>query len=60
MTDGELVVTCINSPTCVNISGDSAGIDQMLGILQRASVFARKLHVDTAYHSPHMQRVAQD
>ena len=60
VTDGGLVVACINSPTSVTISGDTASIDQLLEMLQRASVFARKLQVDTAYHSPHMQRVAQD
>lgn len=60
VTEGELVVACINSPTSVTISGDTAGIEQLLGMLQKAGVFARKLQVDTAYHSPHMQTVAQD
>ena len=60
VTEGELVVACINSPTNVTISGDTAGIEQLLEMLQKASVFARKLQVDTAYHSPHMQTVAQD
>ena len=60
VTEAELVVACINSPTSVTISGDTAGIEQLLGMLQRTGVFARKLLVDTAYHSPHMQTVAQD
>ena len=60
VTDVELVVACINSPTSVTISGDTAGIERLLEMLQKAGVFARKLQVDTAYHSPHMQIVAQD
>jgi acyl transferase domain-containing protein len=58
--DKEVVVACINSPSSVTLSGDTAGIDQLLEMLQKAGVFARKLQVDTAYHSPHMQSVAQE
>ena len=60
VTEAELVVACINSPTSVTISGDTAGIEKLLEMLEKAGVFARKLQVDTAYHSPHMQTVAQD
>jgi len=60
VTDGEVVVACINSPSSVTISGDAEGIDQLLRLLKAESIFARKLQVDTAYHSPHMQIVAQD
>ncbi|KAK2758599.1 Type I Iterative PKS [Arachnomyces sp. PD_36] len=60
VTDGEVVVACVNSPSSVTISGDTQGIDQLLGFLKEDSIFARKLQVDTAYHSPHMQAVAQD
>ena len=60
VTKGEVVVACINSPSSVTISGDTSGIDQLLGLLKEENIFARKLQVDTAYHSPHMQIVAQD
>ena len=60
VTKGELVVACINSPTSVTISGDTPAIDQLLGILKEEGIFARKLQVDIAYHSPHMQVIAQD
>jgi acyl transferase domain-containing protein len=60
VTDGHLVVACINSPTSTTIAGDSAGIDQLLGMLAAEGMFARKLVVDTAYHSPHMAIVADD
>lgn len=57
---GEVVVACINSPSSVTISGDTAGIDELLDMLKAEGIFARKLKVDTAYHSPHMQMVAQE
>lgn len=54
VTDVELVVACINSPTSSTIAGDRTGIDQLLGMLKAEGIFAKKLFVDTAYHSPHM------
>ncbi|KAI4250707.1 MAG: hypothetical protein LQ352_005293 [Teloschistes flavicans] len=57
---GEVVVACINSPTSATLSGDAEGIDELFETLNARGVFARKLKVDTAYHSPHMQIVAQD
>ena len=57
---GEVVVACVNSPSSVTVSGDTAGIDELLDVLKVEGVFARKLQVDTAYHSPHMQMIAQD
>ncbi|KAI0437216.1 putative polyketide synthase [Xylaria telfairii] len=58
VTDGHLVVACINSPASTTIAGDSDGVDQLFGWLKAEGVFARKLVVDTAYHSPHMAVVA--
>jgi zearalenone synthase (highly reducing iterative type I polyketide synthase) len=60
VSEGYLVVACINSPTSVTVSGDTAGIDQLLEMLKEAGVFARRLLVDTAYHSPHMHNIAQE
>ena len=58
--DDDVVVACVNSPSSVTISGDTMGIDKLLDILKAEGIFARKLHVDIAYHSPHMQTIAQD
>ncbi|KFA49985.1 hypothetical protein S40293_05963 [Stachybotrys chartarum IBT 40293] len=60
VTDGELVVACINSPTSTTIAGDSTGIEQLLVMLKAAGIFAKKLFVDTAYHSPHMAYGAKE
>lgn len=51
---GKIVVACVNSPQSTTISGDEPAIDELKVILDAASVFARKLRVDTAYHSHHM------
>lgn len=44
----------------MTFSGETAGIDEMAAKFAELEVFARKLKVDTAYHLPHMQIVAQD
>jgi acyl transferase domain-containing protein len=54
---GEVTVACINWPSSVTLSGDTAGIDQLLAALTKDGIFARKLQVDTAYHSHHMHMV---
>ena len=54
------VVACVNSPSNVTISGDSAALDRLGDLLKPASVFARRLKVENAYHSPHMQVIAED
>ncbi|KAJ5929597.1 polyketide synthase [Penicillium verhagenii] len=55
---GTVVVACVNSPASVTVSGDATGIDELLEMLEHAKVFCRKLKVDLAYHSHHMQCVA--
>ncbi|KAK9490612.1 hypothetical protein V1508DRAFT_424315, partial [Lipomyces doorenjongii] len=50
-------IACINSPSSVTVSGDEAAIDELQAVLQEKGVFARKLAVDIAYHSHHMNAV---
>ncbi|KAM0522380.1 hypothetical protein ACHAPE_001969 [Trichoderma viride] len=57
LTEGKCVVACVNSPSSVTISGDEAGIDELAAKLKQREIFARKLKVDTAYHSHHMLAV---
>lgn len=57
---GEVHVACVNSPQSVTVSGEVEGVDKLLEALQAKGMFARKLKVDTAYHSPHMQMVAEE
>ncbi|SMR55841.1 unnamed protein product [Zymoseptoria tritici ST99CH_3D1] len=55
-----VVVACVNSPDSVTLSGDETAIDVLEKKLQDLSIFARKLRVKTAYHSPHMRCIADD
>jgi acyl transferase domain-containing protein len=56
---GRVTIACINSPSSTTLSGDAPAIDYMNDMLTRAGVFARKLKVETAYHSHHMNTVAE-
>ena len=58
ISTGTVVLACINSPTSVTVSGDAAGIDELHEMLKRRDIFARKLKVETAYHSHHMNVIA--
>ncbi|KAJ5091914.1 polyketide synthase [Penicillium alfredii] len=58
ITAGKVVVACVNSPSSVTISGDESGIDELQVKLASDSVFCRKLKVENAYHSHHMELVA--
>lgn len=50
-----VVVACENSPSSTTLSGDSEGIDRVIETLKNDAsereIFARRLHVDKAYHS---------
>ncbi|XXH03853.1 hypothetical protein Hte_010259 [Hypoxylon texense] len=53
-------IACINSPTNVTLSGDEEAIDKIKSCLDQDGVFARKLKVGVAYHSPAMQGISTD
>ncbi|KAK4099533.1 hypothetical protein N658DRAFT_160221 [Parathielavia hyrcaniae] len=55
---GRVTVACINSPASTTLSGDEPAIDYIQEMLVSGGVFARKLKVETAYHSHHMEKVA--
>ncbi|OBR04783.1 Beta-ketoacyl synthase domain-containing protein [Colletotrichum higginsianum IMI 349063] len=54
------VVACVNSPSSTTLSGDADAIDELFSRIKDDGHFARKLKVDVAYHSPHMQAVAEE
>lgn len=58
-TRGKVVVACVNSPSSVTLSGDEAAIDELADTFKTKFIFCRKLKVENAYHSHHMQRVAE-
>jgi acyl transferase domain-containing protein/NADPH:quinone reductase-like Zn-dependent oxidoreductase/ubiquinone/menaquinone biosynthesis C-methylase UbiE len=59
-SSGKAVVACVNSPRGVTISGDVTAIDNLQRTFEAKGVFARLLQVDTAYHSHHMQAIAEE
>ncbi|KAF7549789.1 hypothetical protein G7046_g8236 [Stylonectria norvegica] len=54
----KVVVACVNSPESTTVSGDLEAVLELETALGKASVFNRRLMVDTAYHSHHMHVVA--
>ncbi|CAO2658326.1 Nn.00g060490.m01.CDS01 [Neocucurbitaria sp. VM-36] len=59
-THGKVAVACVNSPRGVTISGDTHAVEKLHEALKAKDIFARMLLVDTAYHSHHMQAIADD
>ncbi|RHZ46589.1 uncharacterized protein CDV56_102872 [Aspergillus thermomutatus] len=58
--DARAVVACVNSPSSTTVAGDIAAIEELETLLKAEDVFARRLRVDTAYHSHHMEPVAEN
>ncbi|KAF6813194.1 beta-ketoacyl synthase domain-containing protein [Colletotrichum sojae] len=54
-----ICVAASNAPDSVTISGDADAIEEAREVLEDESKFARKLKVDKAYHSFHMQPCAE-
>ena len=60
LTQGLVKVACVNSPSSVTVSGDRAAIVELLIQLQHRGVSVRELAVEVAYHSHHMQDIADE
>jgi len=54
----DVCIACVNSPTSTTVSGNEASVLRLHDKLQSLSIFSRKLNVDTAYHSYHMQEAS--
>lgn len=61
-TGEQIRIACYNSPTSLTISGDGAGITLLEEIIRenQPDTFNRRLQVDVAYHSHHMNFVAKE
>ena len=53
-------IACFNSHRNVTLSGDETEMLDLKSILDSHGVFARKIAVDVAYHSPQMEEIALD
>ena len=58
-TGVNLGIACVNSPSSVTLSGDLEAIDDLEQMLKETDIFARRLKVANAYHSPHMDVIAE-
>lgn len=59
-TNLQATVACVNSPSNVTISGDVATLETLQSTLVGRGVFARRLKVDVAYHSSHMNSCSSE
>ncbi len=60
LRQGYVKVACVNSPSNVTISGDRDAVLELSKVLQTKGIFTRELAVDVAYHSQHMEDVADE
>lgn len=56
---GRAVAACINSPSSVTVAGDVSAVQEIEDMMKVDGIFARRLRVDSAYHSHHMESVAE-
>ncbi|PVI01286.1 polyketide synthase [Periconia macrospinosa] len=54
---GHAAVACVNSPSSVTISGDEDAVSKIQEMLAGKNLFSRRLVVEAAYHSHHMELV---
>ena len=55
-----VVLACHNGPTLITVSGDSQAILEIQNTAENDKLLNRRLKVDVAYHSPHMQDIAEE
>ncbi len=60
LKDGQVVVACVNSPSSITASGDVSAIIELQKAAEKRKLFARRLNVDVAYHSPHMNLITDE
>ena len=60
ISHGRANLACVNSPASCTVSGDQIAIEDLQQLLEtmQPKPFFRKLNVDTAYHSHHMEAIA--
>jgi acyl transferase domain-containing protein/NADPH:quinone reductase-like Zn-dependent oxidoreductase len=56
----EARIACYNSPQSLTISGDTPAINELSQVLEENQIFNRKLVIETAYHSHHMELIADE
>ncbi|MCJ1466203.1 hypothetical protein MMC07_004822 [Pseudocyphellaria aurata] len=57
LKSGSVVIACINAPSLVTASGDRKAITELQQVTESQGLLTRRLRVDVAYHSQHMQAI---
>ncbi|KAK4211896.1 polyketide synthase [Rhypophila decipiens] len=60
LQEKEVRIACYNSPSSLTISGDEPALAELEKICEEKQLFNRRLVVDVAYHSHHMNLVAKE
>ena len=55
-----LIVSCVNSPVNVTVSGEESQLEELKQLLHKDGVFAQRLRVSAAYHSKQLEVIADD
>ncbi|MEU1758692.1 SDR family NAD(P)-dependent oxidoreductase [Micromonospora sp. NPDC005652] len=58
--EGRLAVAVVNGPGSVVVSGDTDAVAELVAEHENSEVRARRLPVDYASHSPHVERIRDD
>ena len=57
--DGRIAIAAANGPRSTVVSGDEAAVVALLGGLEQQGIFARRVNVDVASHSPQMDDLGE-
>ncbi|MEU5684058.1 hypothetical protein DEJ48_13470 [Streptomyces venezuelae] len=57
--DGRVCVAAVNGPEATVVAGDAAALDELMDACEREGVRARRVPVDYASHSPHVEAVRE-
>jgi NADPH:quinone reductase-like Zn-dependent oxidoreductase/malonyl CoA-acyl carrier protein transacylase len=60
LKEKEVRIACYNSPSSLTISGDESALAELERVVEEKQMFNRRLLVDVAYHSHHMNLVAKE
>jgi len=58
--DNRLSIAAVNAPTAVTVSGDSDALHDLLRNLEEKGIFSRRLRLNYAFHSRHMDPIEAD
>ncbi|MEU5684057.1 type I polyketide synthase [Streptomyces venezuelae] len=57
--DGRVCVAAVNGPEATVVAGDAAALDELMDACEREGVQARRIPVDYASHTPHVEAVRE-